>query len=158
MAVWMTESSAPANTLMRRDKAVLVTGCDSGFGLQLALDLCDQGVQVFAACLSLQSIGARRLLALQNPLMCVIKCDVTSDDDVLALRKCVDERLDSERVLWAVVNNAGINFTGDIELTTLDFFQRVTDVNYLGVVRVTKVFLPLVRQCRGWIILVPCFS
>ena len=76
-----------------RNKAVLVTGCDSGFGLQLALDLCDQGVQVFAACLSLQSIGARRLLALQNPLMCVIKCDVTSDDDVMLLSETIQQNI-----------------------------------------------------------------
>ena len=105
----MTESSAPANTLMRRDKAVLVTGCDSGFGLQLALDLCDRGVQVFAACLSLQSIGARRLLALQNPLMCVIKCDVTSDDDVMLLSETIQQNIAPLRCQTCLTASA-VNF------------------------------------------------
>ena len=88
---WFTESASPANTLMRRDKAVVVTGCDSGFGLRLALDLCEQGVQVFAACLSLDSDGAKHLLSLQSPLICLVKCDVTSDDDVTMLQQCVEQ-------------------------------------------------------------------
>ena len=131
------------------DKAVVVTGCDSGFGLRLALDLCEQGVQVFAACLSLDSDGAKHLLSLQSPLMCVVKCDVTSDADVTDLRNCVERSLETERVLWAVVNNAGVNFTGDVELTTVELFKWVADVNYMGVVRVTKSFLPLIRKCKG---------
>ena len=88
-------------------------------------------------------------MALQSPLMCLVKCDVTSDGDVTDLRNCVERSLETERVLWAVVNNAGVNFTGDVELTTVELFKWVADVNYMGVVRVTKSFLPLIRKCKG---------
>ena len=55
--------------------------------------------------------------------------------------------------LWGVVNNAGINFLGDIELTSMGQFQKICHVNQLGVVRVTKAFLPLIRKTQGKFIL-----
>ncbi|ESO91235.1 hypothetical protein LOTGIDRAFT_105518, partial [Lottia gigantea] len=54
--------------------------------------------------------------------------------------------------LWGVVNNAGINFVGPIELTNIQQIHRVCDVHLFGTVRVTKAFLPLLRQSKGRII------
>jgi NAD(P)-dependent dehydrogenase (short-subunit alcohol dehydrogenase family) len=52
--------------------------------------------------------------------------------------------------LWGLVNNAGVNFLGDIELTTVDQFSYVMGINQLGMVRVTKAFLPAIRRRKGW--------
>ena len=52
-------------------------------------------------------------------------------------------------VLWGVVNNAGVNLRSDVELTSMKYFERLNDVNYLGMVRVTKQFLPLIRKAKG---------
>lgn len=52
-------------------------------------------------------------------------------------------------VLWGIVNNAGVNITADVELTTMKYFELVNDINYLGMVRVTKQFLPMIRQSKG---------
>lgn len=55
--------------------------------------------------------------------------------------------------LWAVINNAGISLgTPECEWCPLDRYQRVMDVNFIGVIRVTKAFLPLVRKSRGRIV------
>ncbi len=54
--------------------------------------------------------------------------------------------------LWALVNNAGIAVFTEIEWCSVDQFQRVMDVNVFGVVRVTKAFLPLIRQSKGRVI------
>ena len=51
--------------------------------------------------------------------------------------------------LRGVVNNAGINMHGEIELMTLGLLQRVMDINFFGTVRVTKAFLPLIRKSKG---------
>ena len=51
--------------------------------------------------------------------------------------------------LWGVVNNAGLCTYGEVELTTMELFQRVTEVNQLGMVRVTKTFLPLLRKAKA---------
>ena len=51
-----------------------------------------------------------------------------------------------------MVNNAGMHFPGDIELVTVEQYQRCTDVNFYGMLRVIKTFLPLLRKSKGTII------
>ncbi len=48
-----------------------------------------------------------------------------------------------------MVNNAALNFLGEIELTTMEQFERVTRINMMGTVRVTKACLPLLRNSKG---------
>lgn len=51
--------------------------------------------------------------------------------------------------LLAVVNNAGILATGEVEFgTSLEPFEKQLEVNCLGTVRVTKAFSPLLRRCK----------
>ncbi|XP_065287385.2 short-chain dehydrogenase/reductase family 9C member 7-like [Dermacentor albipictus] len=71
-------------------KAVLITGCDSGFGLELALRLHSRGMRVFAACLLPDSLGANKLRALSSSpseegrgsVHVIAPMDVTSDSQV----------------------------------------------------------------------------
>ena len=51
--------------------------------------------------------------------------------------------------LWAVVNNAGIIVLSEAELCPIDKYVRLLDVNTVGVNRVTKTFLPLLRKQQG---------
>ena len=55
-------------------------------------------------------------------------------------------------VLWAVVNNAGVAVYCEIEWCSVQEFQKIMDVNVFGIVRVTKGFLPLLRQSEGRVI------
>ena len=47
------------------------------------------------------------------------------------------------------MNNAGHNFVGGVELTTMRQYLMVANINVYGMVRTTKAFLPLLRQARG---------
>ena len=69
-----------------KKKAVVITGCDTGFGHKAALKLAEYGFTVFAACLSSSSDGAGKLKTIPN--IRVIQMDVTSDQDV---EKAVNE-------------------------------------------------------------------
>ncbi len=51
--------------------------------------------------------------------------------------------------LWAVVNNAAIAINMDVELSDMETYHRVLDVNTFGMVRVCKAFLPLIRKRKG---------
>jgi len=51
--------------------------------------------------------------------------------------------------LWGLMNNAGLNFVGDAELTTMEQYANQVNINQLGVVRVTKAFLPEIRRRKG---------
>ena len=51
--------------------------------------------------------------------------------------------------LWAVVNNAAIEPFGDIEFIPVDEMKTVAEVTFYGMVRVTKAFIPIIRESKG---------
>lgn len=76
-----------------RGYAVVVTGCDSGFGHQLARLLDQKGFLVFAGCLFPDGSGAQSLRQQSSGNLKVLKMDVTSDADVEQARKTVLQNL-----------------------------------------------------------------
>ena len=80
--------------------------------------------------------------------------DVTNENEISAAYEEIRSDLEkNNEQLWAVVNNAGIEgMTPFIESGTMDLYNRVFDVNTFGVVRVTRVFLPLIRNSKGRIV------
>jgi NAD(P)-dependent dehydrogenase (short-subunit alcohol dehydrogenase family) len=54
--------------------------------------------------------------------------------------------------LYGLVNNAGIAVVGPLEAVPLADLRRQLEVNVIGQVAVTQMFLPLLRQARGRII------
>jgi NAD(P)-dependent dehydrogenase (short-subunit alcohol dehydrogenase family) len=140
-------SDAIATELAVEDRsamAVIVTGCDTGFGRALAIDLAERGLTVFACCLNhgaAENMGKARSC----------KMDVTSDADVETVAADVRAWIaeahasDPRRVL-AVVNNAGVGTGGFVDWLSLQDYERDLAVNFMGVVRVCKAFLPLLRQ------------
>ncbi|XP_032833823.1 D-beta-hydroxybutyrate dehydrogenase, mitochondrial [Petromyzon marinus] len=138
-----------------RDKAVLVTGCDSGFGLSLAQHLHSKGFKIFAGCLLKDKggDGAKQLEAMKSERLKVVQMNVASDDEVAKAVEFIRSSLpDPEDGLWGVVNNAGISTFGEIEWTPMDTYKNVAEVNLWGIVRTTKACLPLIRRARGRVV------
>lgn len=136
-----------------RGKGVLITGCDSGIGYSTAKLLTEDYPEllIFAACLT--GAGCDNLdnwAALGgNANLTVLQLDVTQDASVTSAVECVTDVLGSSGKLLAVVNNAGVYDGFYVELTPVESFGRVMDVAYLGVVRVSKAFLPLLTRGDG---------
>ncbi|KAM8722903.1 D-beta-hydroxybutyrate dehydrogenase, mitochondrial isoform 1-T4 [Acanthopagrus schlegelii] len=128
--------------------AVLITGCDSGFGHQLARCLDHRGFVVFAGCLFPEGVGAQSLARQSSSNLKILKLDVTSDEDVQQAKKIIQESL-PEKGLWAVVNNAGISDWAEIEWSTVEDFRHMVDINLFGSIRTSIAFLPLVRASKG---------
>ena len=63
-------------------KAVLITGCDTGIGNELAKILDFAGFHVFAGCLDTSSEGAQRLRVECSPFLKLVNMDVTREDHV----------------------------------------------------------------------------
>ncbi|KAL5018019.1 hypothetical protein ScPMuIL_003741 [Solemya velum] len=129
-------------------QGVLITGCDTGFGHHLARRLDRSGFTVYAGCLDEHGDGAGTLRTSDTGRMHVLPLDVTSDTSV---NSCLDyvTKMCGDNGLWALVNNAGIDFLGHVEFSTMEMYKRVAEVNQFGVVRVTKAFLPLIRREKG---------
>ncbi|XP_019388492.1 PREDICTED: D-beta-hydroxybutyrate dehydrogenase, mitochondrial-like [Crocodylus porosus] len=143
----------PRGALPVEGKAVLITGCDKGFGHALAKQLHAKGFTVFAGCLQTGENGARELESMQSDRMKVLQLNVGSDREVAQAVEFVKKKLkEPEKGLWSVVNNAGVTTFGDVEFTRLDKYREVVDINLWGTVRVTQAFLPLVRRARGRVV------
>ncbi|KAI1286917.1 17-beta-hydroxysteroid dehydrogenase type 6 [Halotydeus destructor] len=149
--IWAKATFITKDKVSPVKKAVLITGCDTGFGHELAVKLDLYGFKVFAGCLFPDRDGAQSLKKKASNRLTVIKLDVTSDEDVFAARATVDKAIGGHE-LWAVVNNAGILASTEIEMGSMTTFNSQMEVNCLGVIRVTKAFLPLVRKCSGRVV------
>ncbi|KXS16345.1 NAD(P)-binding protein [Gonapodya prolifera JEL478] len=123
-------------------RIVLVTGCDTGFGPVIATQLAQRGFTVYAGCLTQEGISRIRALGLAN--LRAVEMDVTRDDHVNAVKTLIEK--EAAEGVFAVVNNAGVFAAYKWELSSMDAIRRDVEVNYLGVVRVSKAFLPLLRK------------
>ena len=132
------------------DRGVLITGCDTGFGHQLAIKLDKLGFTVFAGCLHSDSDGAKSLAQLSNKIH-VIQMNVTSSDEV---SRAMDFVMSKSGVqLWALVNNAGVGHAAFAEWgNDVEDVERLMQVNLYGLIRVTKMFLPILRQSKGRVV------
>uniref|UniRef100_A0A915DW33 Uncharacterized protein n=1 Tax=Ditylenchus dipsaci TaxID=166011 RepID=A0A915DW33_9BILA len=140
-----------------KEKPVLITGCDSGFGFDLALKCLFNGIPVFAAFLMEEGRDhfvrkAEKLFGHKTFLKTFI-LDVRHKDSVEQAKKFVEDNLGDYKGLHALVNNAGVvgNVAWDDWLTPEDY-ENVWQVNTLGVIRVTHAFKHLVKGMKGRII------
>ncbi|XP_006815765.1 D-beta-hydroxybutyrate dehydrogenase, mitochondrial-like [Saccoglossus kowalevskii] len=141
-------------------KAVLITGCDTGFGHELVKKLDEfRFSTVFAGCLYPDGEGAKKLQAKCSHRVVIVPLDISSDESVAMAMQQVEETLRKRtHDLWAVVNNAGIFQCGDIEFAPLEMFKRLAEVNVYGTVRVTKACLRHIRRHQGRVVIMSSIS
>lgn len=125
---------------------VVITGCDSGFGLGVVEKLLPQGFRIIATCMTEEGINR-----LKDKVAVVVRCDVTKDDDINALSTAVSGFIKSNKEcsLWCLVNNAGIAPGGYVDWTPMELFRIAMEVNYFAPIRITKELLPLLKRTRG---------
>jgi NAD(P)-dependent dehydrogenase (short-subunit alcohol dehydrogenase family) len=113
----------------------LVTGASSGIGRATAESFVAAGFEV---------VGTSRKTSGVAPVHGVtfVDLDVTSDESVSMAVARVIERFGRLDVL---VNNAGTGAAGAAEESSVVQDQRVFDINFFGVVRMTKAVLPHMR-------------
>ncbi|KAF7492229.1 Estradiol 17-beta-dehydrogenase 2 [Sarcoptes scabiei] len=137
-------------TIDPKNKIILITGCDTGFGNRLAYKLDQLGFHVYAGVLSTENPGAIKLAQQCSNRMKVVPMDITKPEQV----KFVVERIRQEKLpLWAIVNNAGIFYTMPSDWgNDVDVLRKTFEVNVFGAVRVTNSCLMLLRRSKGRII------
>ncbi|XP_075708133.1 retinol dehydrogenase 7-like isoform X2 [Rhinoderma darwinii] len=132
------------------DEYVLITGCDSGFGNQLAKSLDKRGMRVLATCLTEQ--GAENLKKETSSRLQTVILDIANSKSVQFAAKWVSDVLGGKG-LWGLVNNAGTGMPGaPNEWLSRDDFAKVLNVNLLGPIDVTLRLLPLIRKSKGRIV------
>jgi NAD(P)-dependent dehydrogenase (short-subunit alcohol dehydrogenase family) len=131
-----------------RGKNALVTGCSSGFGLEIAVVAATQGWRVFAGMRDTGRADALRAAAAEAGVEVeVVSLDVT---DRSSVERCVSGVLaETGGALDALVNNAGIGDAGFFEDTPDDQVRRVMETNFFGALAVTRAVLPAMRARRS---------
>ncbi|XP_070533536.1 17-beta-hydroxysteroid dehydrogenase type 6-like isoform X2 [Ptychodera flava] len=132
-------------------KYVLITGCDRGFGNQLAKRLDQKGFNVIAACLTEK--GEDGIRSASSERLKTIRMDVTSDESITSAYNEVKRILPEGKGLWGLVNNAGI--LGKVAMPdwlSRDDYRPDFEINTLGLIQVTTTFVPLLKKAKGRIV------
>ena len=129
----------------RERRCVVVTGASTGIGFATARVLVDHGVHVFGSVR--HERDAARLRAELGDECTPLLFDVTDPDAIDAAVPTVAERLEG-RMLFGLVNNAGIAIGGPLIHQPLDEVRRVLEVNTLGTLAVIQAFAPLLGVDR----------
>jgi NADP-dependent 3-hydroxy acid dehydrogenase YdfG len=132
-------------------KVAAVTGAGSGIGQALALELARSGAAVAISDVDTEGLAQteEQLRAIGAPVR-TDRLDVTEREAFQIYADQINEHFGKVNQIY---NNAGIAFTGDVEITQFKDIERVMDVDFWGVVNGTKAFLPhLIASGDGHII------
>lgn len=132
-------------------KVAVVTGAGSGIGQALAVELARSGAKVAISDVDTEGLAQteERLKAIGAPVK-TDRLDVTEREAFLAYADAINEHFGKVNQIY---NNAGIAFTGDIEVSQFKDIERIMDVDFWGVVNGTKAFLPhLIASGDGHVI------
>lgn len=131
-------------------RTVLITGTSSGIGLATAIASARAGWTTIATMRNLTRSDALRSAAAEAGVELDFReLDVT---DQLAIDREIAYCADRYGRLDAIVNNAGSATVGTLELLTVDDFRSAMEVNYFGVVALTRAAIPHLRASGGRLI------
>jgi len=138
-------------------KRIAITGAASGLGRAIAMRFAREGWDICIADIHMERAHevASEVSHLGAKVM-IVECDISKEDDFEFLA----EQLESE---WGgvdiLVNNAGISSAGTLDESSYSEWQRLLDINLMGVVRGCKTFTPMLeRQGCGHIVNVASFA
>ena len=118
------------------NKAVLITGANRGIGRALVNEALRRGAKrVFA--------GSRGRLDIADDRVTPVTLDVTNASQIQRAAEAVD-------TLDILINNAGVAIYDD--LSNLDVLEQHLQVNFLGMLRVTHAFVPLLKRSHGAVV------
>ena len=133
---------------MENSKAIVVTGTSTGIGRACALGLDKVGFKVYAGVRKQTDGDAIKQESSDRLIPIVI--DVTDSESIASAVGIVAKETGGE--LYGLVNNAGIGRSGALEITPVDDIRKVMEVNVVGLMAVTKAFIPLLRKGKGRIV------
>ena len=121
-------------------KTVLITGCSSGFGLEIAKDFLQKGWRVMAT----MRTPCAELLPHSDNLR-ILSLDVTDPDSI-------GRTVEAAGDIDVLVNNAGIGWLNALEGTSMETVRDLFETNALGTIAMTRAVLPQFRTRRTGVI------
>ncbi|CAJ0590424.1 unnamed protein product [Cylicocyclus nassatus] len=127
----------------------VVTGANTGIGLETVRGLSAARVKVYMLCRDTQKgVEARTKLAqmgCDSTKLVLLRCDLA---DFSTVRECAESILRDEEKIDILVNNAGIMFYPKYE-RTVDGHEVTWQSNHLGHVLLTELLLPALKRASS---------
>lgn len=121
-------------------KTVLITGCSSGFGLEIARYFLDREWNVVATMRT-----PREDILPRSERLRVIALDVTDPESIRAA-------VEQAGAIDVLVNNAGIGVLNALEGISMPTAREVFETNTLGTIAMTQAIVPQMRQRQEGVI------
>lgn len=127
-----------------KGRTAVITGAGSGIGAALAAALAARGAN-----LALADINEARLQEVADALksneikVTTHKVDVADKDQIAAFAEAVERE---HGAVHGLFNNAGVALGGTFDRVKDDDFEWLMNINFYGVVRMTRAFMPLLKQ------------
>lgn len=125
-------------------RTAVVTGAASGIGRGISIALAARGCHLALADLNDQGLTETAMMVARPGVRVTThKLDVSSRDQV---RDFPSRVLQEHPGVDLLVNNAGVAVGGHFEDVSEEDFEWLFEINFFGVVRMTRAFLPILRK------------
>jgi NAD(P)-dependent dehydrogenase (short-subunit alcohol dehydrogenase family) len=139
--------ATPETLSVLRDRRVLITGAARGIGAALAEKLASHGARLALVGLEPETLQAVASRCGEGTF--VAECDVSDFEQVQA---AVDAAAEALGGLDVVVANAGIAAGGPVRSQDVRSWQRVIEINLLGVMYTDRAAMPYLERSRGYVL------
>ena len=124
-------------------KVWLITGCSTGFGRALAIEVLAQGYSVAVASRNVNDV--EDIVSRYPETALAVSLDVTSGAEITA---AVEKTIAHFAQIDVLVNNAGIGYFGAIEESEEAEVRRMFEINVFGLAKMIQEVLPHMRKSR----------
>ena len=126
------------------EKVWLITGCSTGFGRELAIQVLEQGYTAIVTARKINDI--LDIVKDHSSKSLALELDVTMPGQI---REVVKKSKDRFGRIDVLVNNAGIGYFGAVEESEDDEVRRMFEINFFGLAKMTQEVLPIMRAQRS---------
>jgi NAD(P)-dependent dehydrogenase (short-subunit alcohol dehydrogenase family) len=125
------------------DRIAVITGAGGGIGRAIAASLARRGCHLALCDIDEHGLAETAALLAKRPVRCSThRLDVADREQVAALPGQV---VQAHGAVHLLVNNAGVALGGAFEQVSEADFDWLMNINFHGLVRMTRAFLPLLR-------------
>jgi NAD(P)-dependent dehydrogenase (short-subunit alcohol dehydrogenase family) len=122
-------------------KTVLITGCSSGFGLEIARYFLEHDWRVIATMRT-----PREDILPRSDKLSILALDVKNPQSIRDV-------IDQAGPIDVLVNNAGIGFLNALEGTPMDDVRDIFETNTIGTIAMAQAVIPQMRERREGVII-----
>ncbi len=122
-----------------QNKPVLITGCSSGIGLNIAGCLRDRGYRVFASARKPEDVARLQQQGYES-----LRLDLDSSESI---QNAINEILTrTDRKLYGLINNGAYGQPGAVEDLSRNTLREQFETNLFGTQELTNAVLPVMRE------------